>query len=206
MQLITAAQRAALLANGAASAKRDIDPHPVVKLFTPDAGATWLLTELDPTEPDIAFGLCDLGLGCPELGYVRLSELQTVRGKLGLPVERDLWFEAKGRCPPTRRPPIGPSTSSSWSRSHDRRSPVHRGAHRALARCRPPHSMGAAVPEHRRARAAGAPADREYRAAPRTPADHRKRLPVVVHLPDITVPESAEFEVWGVVTNSIRNH
>jgi Protein of unknown function (DUF2958) len=96
MQLITAEQRAALLANGAASAKRDIDPHPVVKLFTPDAGATWLLTELDPTEPDIAFGLCDLGVGCPELGYVRLSELQTVRGKLGLPVERDLWFEAKG--------------------------------------------------------------------------------------------------------------
>nr|AGO88391.1 Putative transposon [Methylobacterium oryzae CBMB20] len=96
MQLITAEQRAALLANGAASAKRDIDPHPVVNLFTPDAGATWLLTELDPTEPDIAFGLCDLGLGCPELGYVRLSELQTVRGKLGLPVERDLWFEAKG--------------------------------------------------------------------------------------------------------------
>ncbi|ONF47354.1 DUF2958 domain-containing protein [Methylobacterium radiotolerans] len=96
MQLITAAQRAALLANGAASAKRDIDPYPVVKLFTPDAGATWLLTELDPTEPDIAFGLCDLGRGCPKLGYVRLSELQTVRGKLGLPVERDLWFEAKG--------------------------------------------------------------------------------------------------------------
>ncbi|MDH2313881.1 DUF2958 domain-containing protein [Methylobacterium brachiatum] len=91
MQLITAEQRAALLANGAASAKRDIAPHPVVKLFTPDTGATWLLTELD-----IAFGLCDLGLGCPELGYVRLSELQTVRGKLGLPVERDLWFEAKG--------------------------------------------------------------------------------------------------------------
>lgn len=49
MQLITAEQRAALLADGAASTKRDIDPHPVVKLFTPDAGATWLLTELDPT-------------------------------------------------------------------------------------------------------------------------------------------------------------
>lgn len=95
MQLITAEQRAALLANGATSAKRDIDPHPVVKLFTPDACATWLLTELDPTEPDIAFGLCDLGLSCPELGYVRLSELQTVRGKLRQPVERDLWFEAK---------------------------------------------------------------------------------------------------------------
>ena len=52
-------------------------PLPVVKLFTPDASATWLLTELDPADPDLAFGLCDLGLGCPELGYVRLSELES---------------------------------------------------------------------------------------------------------------------------------
>jgi len=34
-------------------------------------------------------------MGFPELGYVCFSELTTVRGKLGLPVERDLFFEAK---------------------------------------------------------------------------------------------------------------
>jgi hypothetical protein len=67
---------------------------PVVKFFTPDAGCTWLLTELDPEDPDIAFGLCDLGVGCPELGYVSLSELASVRGLLGLPVERDRFFKA----------------------------------------------------------------------------------------------------------------
>ncbi len=67
---------------------------PVVKLFTPDAGCTWLLTELDPDEPDIAFGLCDLGMGCPETGSVRISELESVRGRLGLHVERDLQFTA----------------------------------------------------------------------------------------------------------------
>lgn len=72
----------------------EIDFKPVVKLFTPDAGCTWLLTELDPDEPDIAFGLCDLGLGYPELGSVRVSELEQVRGRLGLPVERDLHFKA----------------------------------------------------------------------------------------------------------------
>lgn len=93
--LITEQQRKALLANGARTAAgEDIDPYPVVKLFTPDAGATWLLTELDPTDPDLAFGLCDLGLGYPELGSVRLSEIAAVRGKLGLPVERDLCFRA----------------------------------------------------------------------------------------------------------------
>src|SRR4051812_43607908 len=93
--LITAAQRAELLVNGARSARgEDIDTPPVVKLFTPDASATWLLTELDPADPDRAFGLCDLGLGGPELGWVSLAELTTVRGRLGLPVERDLHFVA----------------------------------------------------------------------------------------------------------------
>ena len=65
---------------------------PVVKLFTPDVNATWLLTELDPEDPDIAFGLCDLGMGFPELGSVNLSELGSVRGPAGLRVERDLYF------------------------------------------------------------------------------------------------------------------
>ena len=80
--------RAILLANSARSAAgEDIDPIPVVKLFTPDANATWLLTELD--EEDVAFGLCDLGLGSPELGYVSISEIASARGPMGLPVERD---------------------------------------------------------------------------------------------------------------------
>jgi hypothetical protein len=70
----------------------DEDLPPVVKLFTPDGAATWLLSELDPDDPDLAFGLCDLGLGFPELGYVRLSELEALRGGLGLPVERDRHF------------------------------------------------------------------------------------------------------------------
>lgn len=32
--------------------KTDFDPAPVLKLFTPDTGATWLLTEIDPEERD----------------------------------------------------------------------------------------------------------------------------------------------------------
>lgn len=91
--LLTYAQRAKLLANGRRSAVGGaVDPVPVVKLLTPDAGAPRLLTELDPDDPDLAFGLCDLGLGCPELGSVRLSEIAAVRGGLGLMVVRDRWF------------------------------------------------------------------------------------------------------------------
>jgi hypothetical protein len=95
MNLISDELRARLLTNGRQSLNDEgFDPPPVVKLFTPDAGATWLLTEIDSDDDDHAFGLFDLGLGFPELGYVGLAELATVRGRLGLPVERDLHFKA----------------------------------------------------------------------------------------------------------------
>jgi hypothetical protein len=99
MTLITKAQTEQFLANGLAQRAaidqnaRAFDFKPVVKLFTPDAQCTWLLTEIDEGT-DLAFGLCDPGLGRPELGYVSLTELRTVRGKLGLPIECDLHFEA----------------------------------------------------------------------------------------------------------------
>lgn len=98
MTLIPNNLRLALRNNGLFNLDRrvhagaEIDFKPVVKLFCPWGGGTWLLSELDPGDPDLAFGLCDLGLGCPELGSVRLSELESLRGPGGLRVERDLHF------------------------------------------------------------------------------------------------------------------
>jgi hypothetical protein len=98
MQLITVAQRQKLLENGRAQRaaldqkQAAIDFEPVVELFTPDGNATWLLTELDPNGECLAFGLCDLGLGEPELGYVSLHELAAARGPLGFPLEHDFCF------------------------------------------------------------------------------------------------------------------
>ena len=84
-----------MLANGKRQNREpDFDPWPVVKLFTPDAACTWLITALDPREPDRLWALCDLGMGCAEYGTVWLPELMCLRGKLGLPVERDLHFKA----------------------------------------------------------------------------------------------------------------
>ena len=94
MKLLTTALIAQLIRNGEASQEHEVDLPPVVKLFTPDANATWLLTEIDPEDGDRAFGLCDLGLGCPEIGYVSLAELGGLRGPMGLKVERDLHFNA----------------------------------------------------------------------------------------------------------------
>jgi Protein of unknown function (DUF2958) len=91
MKLITKEIERQLLENGR---RPDEDHQPVVKFFDPCGAATWLITQLDPDEPDILFGLADLGFGFPELGTVRLSELASVKGPLGLGIERDLYFEA----------------------------------------------------------------------------------------------------------------
>ena len=95
MKFMTQKQREQMRSNAEVTRERGgeelIDHKPVVKLFTPDAGATWLLSELS-SDGDTAFGLCDLGVGSPELGYVLLSELQQIRGSAGLPVERDRHF------------------------------------------------------------------------------------------------------------------
>lgn len=98
MKLLTKELKDRLIANGLKQAPlrgtpQEIDFKPVVKLFTPDAGATWLLSEILDDNHDLAFGLCDLGLGFPELGLVSLTELSEVRGRLGLPVERDRSFD-----------------------------------------------------------------------------------------------------------------
>lgn len=60
-----------------------------LKFFTPDTNWTWYPTEFDGE--DTFFGLVS-GFEV-ELGYFTLSELEEVRGGLGLPIERDLYFE-----------------------------------------------------------------------------------------------------------------
>jgi hypothetical protein len=98
--LLTPEQHNMLLNNGRINRQRrdagllEEDFSPVVKLFTPDSGGTWLLSEIDPEQPDIAFGLCDQGQGDPEVGNVSLAELAEVRGWTDLPIERDLYFTA----------------------------------------------------------------------------------------------------------------
>jgi hypothetical protein len=92
--LITDQQRATMLANGREYARNPaFDPVPVVKLFDPLGNGTWLLTDLDPDDPDIASGLCDLGF--PELGSVRISEMESIKtmpNRRGIGIEQDRSF------------------------------------------------------------------------------------------------------------------
>ena len=86
MAFLTDEQRRQMRANGVARARGDdIDPYPVVKLYTPDAGAAWVLTAL-AADGDLAYGLIDVGTGFPELGEVSLAMLEGIRGPKGQPV------------------------------------------------------------------------------------------------------------------------
>ena len=75
----------------------------ICKFFLPDAAWTWYAIEGSPVDgagyydtdkPKVDFLFFGLVSGIEdELGYFSLAELTSVRGKLGLPVERDLYFK-----------------------------------------------------------------------------------------------------------------
>lgn len=64
------------------------DPMVICKFFYPDFDWSWFAIEYDGE--DVFFGLVDGFVA--ELGYFTRSELEANRGKLGLPIERDLYF------------------------------------------------------------------------------------------------------------------
>jgi hypothetical protein len=89
MKLLTAEVRAKL--PPLYSQENVADPVAQVKFFTPDAGWTWFATEGGQDGDQFLFFGYVIGLE-EEWGYFALSELESIRGRLGLPVERDLYF------------------------------------------------------------------------------------------------------------------
>jgi hypothetical protein len=89
MRLLTKAIRAKLIKN---NLERPANVKPVVKFFNPIGAATWLIADMD--KDGLMFGLCDLGMGFPELGYVSYYELANLKLPLGLGIERDLHWAA----------------------------------------------------------------------------------------------------------------
>lgn len=93
MQLLTAPIIKQLKRNPMMSGDSKTVVPIIVKFFTPDSSWTWYAVEGSQTEDgDWEFlGLVD-GLE-KELGYFRLSELEEARGRMGLKVERDMYFD-----------------------------------------------------------------------------------------------------------------
>ena len=91
LPLIDEATRELLLANGR---EPERDHHPVLKLFNPAGPATWLICAME-ADGDTLYGLCALGFGEPELGYVSLEELREVSAGLAVGLERDVSFRGE---------------------------------------------------------------------------------------------------------------
>jgi len=64
----------------------------VVRFFNPLGNQSWQIAEGSEHDDGewLLFGLCDLGFGCPEWGYVSLDELEALSVGLGLGIERDI--------------------------------------------------------------------------------------------------------------------
>jgi len=89
MELLTAELRARL--PPLYSQEQVSDPIVHCKFFTPDSNWTWYVTEGSAEEDDYRFFGYVYGME-NEWGYFVLSELESARGPLGLPIERDLYF------------------------------------------------------------------------------------------------------------------
>lgn len=90
MELLPEEVRARLPALYAQEGIADQIAH--VRFFTPDSNWTWYATEGSPEGDDFIFFGYVIGFE-KEWGYFALSELAAARGPMGLPIERDLYFE-----------------------------------------------------------------------------------------------------------------
>jgi hypothetical protein len=93
MKLLTKAIEKALAKPGLTGHNAEV---PICKFFNPCGAATWLIFARDTGEySDILWGVADLGFGCVEYGTISLSELQSIRLRFGLGIERDLHWTPK---------------------------------------------------------------------------------------------------------------
>ena len=78
------------------STEGDGDKQIVCKFFNPVGAGTWYVCEgQEQANGDwLLFGLCDLGLGMPEWGYISVDDLESVSLPFGMGIERDLYFSS----------------------------------------------------------------------------------------------------------------
>jgi hypothetical protein len=74
--------------------EKNKDPTVYLKLFTPDSNWTWYATEGEQQGEDYIFFGYVIG-HAREWGYFSLNELSSVKGPMGLKIERDIHFTPK---------------------------------------------------------------------------------------------------------------
>jgi hypothetical protein len=92
MKIITKEIEKAFAKQGYTGDKSAKDIKIVMKLFNPTGAGTWYLYEKE--DEDVYWGFVNLGdIDCAECGTVSMTELMNFRGRFGLGIERDKFFE-----------------------------------------------------------------------------------------------------------------
>ena len=78
------------------SQENELDPLVILKLFDPCGRYTYYATEYNQPE-NVLFGFCvsPLGPDCDEWGSTSLDEIKSVKNRMGLGIERDMYFKEK---------------------------------------------------------------------------------------------------------------
>jgi len=97
MKLLTKDIEKKLIKRSTQPHNRTNDDRAIVKFFNPTGIGTWIIFEGEKQENGdwLLFGMCDLGH--PEWGYVSLNDLQSIKLKFGLGIERDMYSKMQTR-------------------------------------------------------------------------------------------------------------
>ena len=90
MKLLTKSQKTKLQKQYHTYAKEGMDQMVIAKIFDPTGFRTWYIMNQDPKDTDYLWGIV-YGFE-PEIDSISLSELQSVKGRAGLGLERDKYF------------------------------------------------------------------------------------------------------------------
>lgn len=93
--LLTKENRKALPALYSTDSTPEGEKMAVVKLFDPCGRFTLYVVEFDQADTLFGYTISPLGPDCDEYGYASLSELASVKNRLGLGIERDRHFTPK---------------------------------------------------------------------------------------------------------------
>ena len=77
------------------SQENDKDPIIIAKFFNPTGAGTWFATEYEPKTRTFFGYVSIFGDWNDDWGYSSLDELQSYKGRFGLGIERDLYFQEK---------------------------------------------------------------------------------------------------------------
>lgn len=68
---------------------------PIVRLHLPDKNAYWLFSCIVSGQEKMAYGIFEMGIGFPEIGYFHLDDIADMKFEKNVAIENDLEFKGE---------------------------------------------------------------------------------------------------------------